>query len=460
MAEDIVHNETKAVCPECREIVAAQVVEKDGKIYLKKNCPDHGVSYALTCSDADWYRESTYFVKPAQDPMGRSVSEFKGCPDSCGLCPQHKQHTCLPIIEISNVCNMDCPICLKDPDNEYHMDKEQYRGILTRLLEYEPDLSVINLSGGEPTIHPQFEDLLNISKEMDINQVTVSTNGMQLFESEKMRQLFKETGTIASLQFDGFKPGAYEKLRGSDLSARKLEIIKLLEESGVSYSLVVTVARGINDDEITDIVDFFFKSKAVSLMFQPAAFTGNASNQGFNPDENRITVPDVVREIEKSMHVKKGDFMPIACAHYSCATSSYYLIIDEGDYLSLTDFIGKENYIDILANRTYPGLDEKGYDVIKEGIYDLWSLADSSDKSEHVLKRLREIFDKLNECCFTTKHAFDIGIKSLKSIFIHQFMDVHTMDIERLMKCCHHYPQADGRLIPCCAQNVFFQSDK
>jgi uncharacterized radical SAM superfamily Fe-S cluster-containing enzyme len=457
MKEEKVYSDTRAVCPVCRKIVEANVVEMDEKIYLKKMCETHGITYALTCSDAEWYRESTLYVKPGQSPLGRSVNEFKGCPDSCGLCPEHRQHTCLPVIEILSDCDMNCPICLKDFQPPFQMTPEQFRNILRRLKEYEKGMNVINLSGGEPTYHPQFEDFLKIAAEENINQVTVSTNGLQLLTNERLGQLFKETGTIASLQFDGFLPETYKQLRGSDLSGRKKEIIHLMEAAGIKYSLVATAAKDINDREITGIVDFFFKSEAISLMFQPTTFTGRADSQNFDPEQNRITIPDVVKEIEKSKYVKKGDFNPVPCSHYSCFAVSYYLVIEDGSYLSLKDFLGRENYVNILTNRTYPGLDREGYAVIKQKIYELWSASDSSASSEHVLKRIREIFDSLNVSSFSSKQALNLGIESMKSIFIHQFMDVHTLDIERLMKCCNHYPLADGRFMPMCAQNVFFQ---
>jgi len=225
------YSDTRAVCPSCREIVDASIVEKDGKIYIKKMCEDHGVSYALTCSDPDWYQDSTNYVKPGQSPLGRSIKEYKNCPDSCGLCPEHQQHTCLPVIEILSGCDLDCPICLKDFDRSFQMTKKEFRNILKQLKAFEKDLNVINLSGGEPTLHPELEEFLKISAEENINQVTVSTNGIQLLNNKKLRQVFRETGTIASLQFDGFQPQSYEKLRGQDLSEQKKEIIAALEKT-------------------------------------------------------------------------------------------------------------------------------------------------------------------------------------------------------------------------------------
>ncbi|UCE21549.1 MAG: hypothetical protein JSV46_04855, partial [Candidatus Aminicenantes bacterium] len=215
--------------------------------------------------------------------------------------------------------------------------------------------------------------------------------------------------------------------------------------------------KSINDHEIADIAEFFFRSNAISLMFQPAAFTGTAGSLDFDPEGHRITIPDVVKEAEKSEHVKKGDFNPIPCSHYSCFAVSYYLIIDNGNYLNLKDILGRENYINILTNRAYPELDKKGFSMIKERIFDLWSASDSSNASERILQRIREIFNKLNLDSFSSKEVLNLGIESMKSVFIHQFMDIHTLDFDRLVKCCNHYPLADGRIIPMCAQNVFFQ---
>ncbi len=474
MKTEILHSETRALCPSCREIVNASIIEKEGRIYLKKMCEEHGVSYALTCSDPEWYHESTNYVKPGQSPLGLSVKEFKGCPDSCGLCPEHQQHTCLPVIEIMSGCDMECPICLKDFDKSFQMTKTEFRNILKRLKAYEPDLNVINLSGGEPTLHPELEEFLKISAEENINQVTVSTNGVKLLNDKRLREVFRETGTIASLQFDGFLPQTYERLRGRDLYDQKKKIIAALEEDSVKYSLVTTVAKNINDHEITDIVDYFFHSKALSLMFQPATFTGRAAANDFDPDTLRITIPDIVREIEKNENVKKGDFNPIPCSHYSCFAVSYYLKgkgdpvgspnLSDGDltsddekYVNMKDLLGQDNFINIHTNRTYPGLDEEGFSIIQERIFGLWSASDSSDVNQNVLKRIRSIFNQLNRDCFSSKEVFEEGSKSMKSIFIHQLMDVHTLDIARLKKCCNHYALGDGRIIPMCAQNVFFQ---
>jgi len=374
-----IYSHTIALCPECQTKVHARIIEKDAQIYLEKFCPLHGVSSALICADAQWYQESMRYVKPGQAPLSKCVTEFRGCPESCGLCPEHQQHTCLPVIEITTACDLNCPICLKNHGTPFQMTTTEFASILDRLVEYEGTVPVINLSGGEPTLHPDLAQFLAIAADKGIMQTTVSTNGNKLLQDENLRQVFRATDTIAALQFDGFRPESYQYLRGTNLAEQKQQMIRMLEAEGIKYSLVATIAKNVNDQEISALVDFFFESRALSLMFQPASFTGNAAH--LPAAALRITIPEVVKAIEKSRYVSKGDFNPLPCSHFACFALAYYLIVEPGHYLSLKDFLGKEQYLDVISNRTLPGLDNSSYAILKEKIYEFWSAADASASS-------------------------------------------------------------------------------
>ncbi len=452
-----IYSHTTAICPECGAMVPARVVVRDGRVFLEKLCPSHGVRAALVSSDSAWYEESRSYVRPGRLPLARSVDGFRGCPGSCGSCPEHRQHVCLPVVEITSACDLDCPVCLKNRKRAFEMTEDGYRSVLDRLFACEGEVPVLNLSGGEPTAHPGFERFVRISAERGVMQTTVSTNGLRLRRDRALRDLFRETGTIAALQFDGFDPETYRRLRGADLLPMKRETIALLEDEGVRYSLTATVMRGVNDGQIGRIVDFFFRSKALSLMFQPVAFTGAA--RALDADAGRLTIADVVREIERSPFVRPGDFNPLPCSHFSCFALSYYLKIDEERFLGLKEFLGRERCLDVIANRALPGLDEDGYAVIKDRIYDFWSAADSSGDNERILRRIRGILRELSATPFSPGRAFELGSASMKGIFVHHFMDRDTFDLGRLMKCCNCYPQPDGRLVPICAQNIFFQDE-
>ena len=173
--------------------------------------------------------------------------------------------------------------------------------------------------------------------------------------------------------------------------------------------------------------------------------------------ERRLTIPDVVEEVEKSRFVSAGDFNPLPCAHFSCFALSYYFHIDGERYLSMKEFLGIDDFLRVISNRTLPGLDHQGYSVIRDRIYDFWSAADSSAGNEQVLRRIQAILREMNATAFSPRKAFALGTTAMKSIFIHQFMDMETLDFGRLIKCCNHYARADRRLMPMCSANVFYQ---
>jgi uncharacterized radical SAM superfamily Fe-S cluster-containing enzyme len=446
---------TLAWCAACRKKIQARLVDRAGKIYLQKACPKHGISEVLASGDSAWYLSSRAYIKPSQEPLGHKTS-YKGCPESCGFCPEHQQHTCLPVIEILDRCDMNCPVCLKDFNRPFEFSLKDFKRALGGVLKTEGGCPVINLSGGEPTLHPLFRDFITHSYSQGVLQVTVSTTGLRLLADKELRAFFKDTGTIAALQFDGFSPDSWRFMRGDPaLGQKKLRLMELLEKEGVKYSLVATVAKGVNDTEIGKITDFFFRSKALSLMFQPLCFTGRAS--GLETEKYRLTIPDIVKAAQKSRFIGKDDFNPLPCSHYSCFALAYYLASGKGSFISLKDFLGREFYLDAIANKTLPGLDKSAYGQLKEKIYALWSAADSSSEDQAVLDRIRGLIRGMERDGFSPKTALTAGMDSMKAVFIHCFMDAHNMDFGRLVKCCNPYAGADGRLVPMCSQNTFFQ---
>jgi uncharacterized radical SAM superfamily Fe-S cluster-containing enzyme len=308
------------------------------------------------------------------------------------------------------------------------------------------------------------ETFIKIALNSGVSQVTVSSNGLQLLKDKKLREVFKQTRTIAALQFDGFSPSASSFFRGIDLTAQKLELIKILETEDIAYSLVVTAAKGINYDEIPEIADFFFQSRALSLMFQPIVFTGQAARMIKESGESidlidpvqqyRLTIPCIVSQLEQSRYVNKGDFNPLPCSHFSCFALSYYLQVEAGDFMGLKSFLGEENFLNICANKILPGLDGEGFRIIRDRLYEVWSAADSSNLNESVLKRIKRILVSLENGDLTNRQKILLGAQHMKAIFIHHFMDLYTMDFARLIKCCNPYPKPGARLIPMCAENT------
>ena len=177
-----IYSHTTGLCSICTQKVAARIIERDGAIYLEKMCPEHGATKALVSSDVAWYEESQHYIKPGQQPLMRNITEFTDCPDSCGYCPEHQQHVCLPVIEVLSHCDMQCPICMKRFAAPFALTAEEFTGIIDNLIRTEGCVDVINISGGEPTLHPQFKELIEIALEKGITQISVSTNGLTLLK--------------------------------------------------------------------------------------------------------------------------------------------------------------------------------------------------------------------------------------------------------------------------------------
>ena len=449
-----IHGHTFSICPECGAEIPAKIIEDDDRIFLSKECIRHGKFKSLISSDARWFADSKYFIKPRQEPLNLYRNTFKGCSsDSCGLCPAHQQHTCLPVIEITSLCDMNCPVCLKNLRQKFEMTPADFSNVIDALFNYEGDVPVINLSGGEPLLHSKIEHIFRICSEKKIMQTTVSTNGKQLFQNKKLREIIKQNDILIALQFDGFDETASLMLRGENVTPWKLKLIDIFEKEQIKYSLVSTIAAGINDLEINKITDLLFNSSAKSLMFQPVAFTGNCAK--FLNESNRITIPDIIRKCAECEKVDSNDFNPLPCSHYSCFALSYYFTINSTDFLSMKKFLGFEDYLNVISNKTLPGIDLNSFELIKNKIYEFWAASDSVTEDSKVLDRIKSILKKLNETEFSSKRAFSIGADSMKAIFIHQLMDRYTADFGRLMKCCNHYSQIDGRLIPMCTANIF-----
>src|ERR671918_706224 len=173
---------TKSVCPMCKAVVDAQVNIRDDRVYLRKRCREHGEFEALVYGDAQMYLESMRFNKPGTIPLTFQTEVREGCPSDCGLCPEHKQHACLGIIEVNTNCNLDCPICFADSGHQpdgYSLTKDQVEAGLDAFVRSEGEPEVVMFSGGEPTIHPEIITFVELARERGIGVVMLNTNGIR-----------------------------------------------------------------------------------------------------------------------------------------------------------------------------------------------------------------------------------------------------------------------------------------
>jgi uncharacterized radical SAM superfamily Fe-S cluster-containing enzyme len=339
------------------------------------------------------------------------------------------------------------------------MTIDQFNHIIGHLIRAEKQVDVINLSGGEPLLHPRLLEIVdNALTHPEIIRVSISTNGLKLLKNPSLVTELKKRNVVIALQFDGYNDSTYEILRGRKLVEQKIAILNLLADAGVSVSLTYTAAGGINTDpsEFSRVLELLFAgSNIVSMMIQPLSFAG----RGYQliKHAEKISIPDVIRLLDRAgkNRVKASDFAPLPCSHPLCFSLAYYLMVEGGDSLSLNQLVEPSQLMDMMANKTIFGLDDKERQRMKDMIYDLWSgSADTAPCACTVMKTLRNILDEMNRSDFQPRQAFMLGQRHMKSIFIHAFQDADCFDLSRVRRCCQGYPQPDGRIIPACVHNV------
>src|SRR5919108_560834 len=215
---------TKSICPVCKAVVDAEVNIRDNRVLLRKRCPQHGRFEALVYSDAELYLRQQRFNKPGTLPLAFQTELKDGCPLDCGLCPDHKQHSCLGLIEVNTGCNLDCPVCFADSGHQpdgYALTREQVAFMLDTFVAAEGNPEVIQFSGGEPTIHPQIVEFVAMAQARGIGRVMLNTNGIRLAKDRRLLADLAPLMPDIYLQFDGFELRTHTLIRGRDLREMK-----------------------------------------------------------------------------------------------------------------------------------------------------------------------------------------------------------------------------------------------
>jgi uncharacterized radical SAM superfamily Fe-S cluster-containing enzyme len=451
---------TTSTCPECLALVQTRVLIKDNKVYFKKLCPDHGESIAMVDEDAQYYMNAYRFARAGTVPLKFSTEVDKGCPTDCGLCADHEQHTCVPIIEITDYCNLECPVCIVDNQYSKHMTVEAFAGIVDRMVAHEGTLDAITISGGEPTLHPHILEFVDIASRREVARVTIVTNGLRIGTDRAFAEELKRRSVYVILQLDGFSPESHIKVRGRDLTVEKAAALDMLRELDIATQLSFVPARGVNEHEIGKAVELLLKEDFIlSLIFQPVALTGQGGAAFGQDPMDRLTITSVINAAAKQTDVLlRSDFFPLPCSHPHCVSLTYLLKLDDGTFVPFPRFAEMQKHLDLFRSTATIGGSEDFDVTLSDVINQLWSAAGEipdSDKISAAMKRaLKALYPKK---ALTTQERHRIAEREAKSVFIHHYMDRHNFDLERLRKCCHHYPLEDGRIMPACAYNLFYR---
>src|SRR5262245_57962217 len=251
-------HETTSLCRECKDAVPAEVVARGSDVWMTKRCEAHGAQEVKLSDDADWYMK-TRAVRPSPNPPARAPRQIAlGCPFDCGACASHEQRIRLPVVTITSACNLDCPICYVHNKNEgaYHMSREEFAGVLAHLAKDSGgDVDLINLTGGEPFLHPHYLDFLEMARDAGVHRVSICTNGLRIAKEEELAKRLGELGARIALSFDSFEIEADFALQGAHLVDLKLRCLDLLEKYDVNTTLIPVMTKGVNDHEVGRILE-------------------------------------------------------------------------------------------------------------------------------------------------------------------------------------------------------------
>jgi uncharacterized radical SAM superfamily Fe-S cluster-containing enzyme len=460
---------TQSLCPECLALVPAKIIVKHGRrVYFRKRCPTHGVREDFVCSDVAWF-DRMEFSLPGRLPVEFGSEPNRGCPFDCGLCSEHEQHTCVGLVEITSACNLNCPMCFaaSGPGGK-HLSLAECQAAIDRLVAVEGRPEVLQLSGGEPTIHPEFLDILDYAYAQPIDVVMVNTNGLRFAHDQALLDAVAEKRRRVEIyfQFDGFSERSSRLLRGESLVDTKLRALERLGQAGVRVTLVTTLQPDVNEAEIGAIVRFGLERPWISgISFQPATYSG----RHVLPEtlERRITFPDVIRAIAEQSEglFREDDFLPLPCAHPNCHSLAY-AYRSNGQVLPLARFIDARNNLDLLANGIAFNR-AQARDLIESylgrmGCCAGGSCSDAPKDGPSGLVELRPLArssssEQLAEEFFRRALEEDLSSADVFRITITSFLDAYNFDVRRVMKCCIHHVLPSGHVIPFCAYNVLYR---
>ncbi|MFW9800571.1 MAG: tetraether lipid synthase Tes, partial [Candidatus Thorarchaeota archaeon] len=376
--------ETQSICPDCLldddevRVIDATVYEEEGKVMYKKSCEDHGEFIDVYWGDAEMFKEAQKWWFKSVGLDNPRTQTVKGCPEDCGQCPEHKSHTALALLDVTNRCNLRCPICFAvaaEGGDVFEPEPEEVLEMMRNLRRNMPvPAPAIQFAGGEPTVTKHLPQYIRWAKELGFRHVQIASNAIRVGKSKEYLQELREAGlSTIYMQFDGVTPEPYLEARSTNLLPVKEQAIQNAREVGMeSLVLVPTVVRGVNDDQVGKIVEYAVENSDVirCVNFQPVSITGRIDYEARK--QMRITIPDVIHLIEeqtggkipsnvwypvpammpvgRALGLMKGNPQLELSTHFACGMSTFIYINDEGEYEPITNLIDVDKFLVLLED--------------------------------------------------------------------------------------------------------------
>ncbi len=480
----MVIKKTKSICPECLKIVDAEVYEDQGRVMIKKECKEHGVFENTYWSSSEIYNDASNYDYKGEGISNPQTTVEGECPLNCGICSDHESHTILGLIDVTNRCNLRCPVCFANAavsGTLYEPSFLEIKEMLQNLRNNQPvPTPAIQYAGGEPTVRKDIVELVKLAKEEGFTHTQIATNGIRLAKKPELVRELKEAGlNTVYLQFDGVTEEPYIQIRNRDLLSIKLEAIENCRKEGLGVVIVPTLIKGVNHDQVGKIIQFAADNIDVirGIVFQPVSFAGRTPAD--EVEEQRVTIPDFEEMVEEqtNQEIKVEDFYPASCVepvsefiaaiegepqvtltcHPHCGAATY-VFIDDDKMVPITQFIDVDRFFNLLSKSSDDinngGLISKSKVLTRATVelpktINLSKTPDSLDIKDILFKVFKErSYDALG----------DFHHNSLLVACMH-FMDPWNFDHDRVKRCTIHYAVPDGRIIPFCAMNSLYRQE-
>ncbi|MEM2561243.1 MAG: radical SAM protein [Candidatus Bathyarchaeia archaeon] len=473
---------TESICPECLRKIDAEIINKDGKILIEKNCPEHGRFEAVHWQSPEVYNfvEKFDFFKLFFECKKQ---DFSKCPSSCGLCGGHISRTVIGVIDLTKRCDLKCSICFASFSNpgqqeRYEPSKQEIFKMLDFLSSLDPKPPSVLFSGGEPLLRDDIDEIIEYAHKLKFMTI-IATNGLKIVEEPYLAAKLKKSGlNIVYLQFDGFNDEMYEKLRGRRLLEEKLKVIEECRKYDIEVILVPTLIKGMNDKEIGRIIRFTAENSDIirGVVFQPIAYTGRATN-GFI--HKNWTDNNFAEEVEEQTNgeIKAKDLFPLSimtpplmvmrrfmkkpwplfsCSPY-CGIVNWIYVSKDGRLLPINRILNFEKFfkelmelsinidsrsnIEILLRLFIASLRSLNWSVVRReiGIVNFFRTV----LRLHISPSYKSLGD-------IRRRIFLLGCMA--------FMDRYNFDINRLRRCVIHFVTPDLNIVPFCAYNNVYRT--
>jgi len=468
--------QTASVCPVCLKSIPASLIEKENKIFMAKKCEEHGEFEDLYYGDASLYHSAMKYYHTGSG-VTNPINEFHGnCPHDCGICDNHKSSPIIGIIDVTNRCNLKCPVCFANCDAselKYEPSIDEIFGMMDTLRNANPPCPIILFSGGEPTVREDLPEICKVAHEKGFSYIIIATNGKRLAdEPDYHGKLSDAYVDLIYLQFDGVTPEPYEKLRGLNLLPAKIKALENIKNSNKypSVVLVPTLVKNINDHQIGDIIRFAMKNKGVvkGVLFQPISFTGRVVDDKLQNE--RITNADGIIAIEKSFEgvIDRNDFAPISWLSSVTDMLRISNRIPDSPELSTYPVCMALAYLLVFGDKITPISRVLNLEELNHFIKSI-SAASKTEISQKLLMALPKIIRagsiKLTPKIIgiikdiilsgTLETATKFQDENVMFIGFDHPMDALNYDTQKTERCFIQYATPDGRLIPFCSYNIF-----